>query len=333
MAQVNTEANTVYSTGAPQNLASKRVSWAAVLAGVILAMVTQLLLSMLGTGIGSTVDPLQGETPGAATLGIGAGIWWAVSSLIALFIGGWVAAHLAGIPRKVDGVLHGLLTWGLSTLIILYLLGTAVGSVLGGAFNLVGGVASTAAQGVVAAAPEVADAAQNKLAESGISLDDIKREARQLLSQTGKPELQPEALEQNARAAAGRAGSAAQDAAQKPMAADQELDGLLAKLMRQGKSVASAADREAVVNVLVARGMSQEEAAKTVDNWQQTYQQAQAKMQDVKSDVKQDARAVADQTADAVSKGALWGFFALLLGAIAAAIGGAMGRPRTVIVA
>ena len=75
--------------------------------------------------------------------------------------------------------------------------------------------------------------------------------------------------------------------------------------MRQGKSVASAADREAVVNVLVARGMSQEEAAKTADNWQQTYQQAQAKMQDVKSDVKQDARAVADQTADAVSKGAL----------------------------
>ncbi|MBC7945641.1 MAG: hypothetical protein H7X91_10355 [Burkholderiales bacterium] len=53
----------------------KRISWAAVFAGVILAMVIQLLLSLLGTGIGmSTVDPLQGETPGASALGLGAGI-------------------------------------------------------------------------------------------------------------------------------------------------------------------------------------------------------------------------------------------------------------------
>lgn len=329
MAQANAE----YAAATPQASAMKRISWAAVFAGVILAMVIQLMLSMLGTGIGmSTVDPLQGETPGASALGLGAGIWWAVSSLIALFVGGWVASHLAGIPRKVDGVLHGLLTWGLSTLIILYLLGTALGSVLGGAFNLVGGIASTAAQGVAAVAPEVADAAQKKLAEADISLNDIKGEARKLLSQTGKPELQPDALEQKARGVAGRVEGAAQDAVQKPMAADQELDGLLEKLVRQGKSVASEADREAVINVMVARGMSQEEAAKTVDNWLQTYQQAQAKLQNVKTEVKQDARAVADQTAGAVSKGALWGFCALLLGAIAAAIGGAMGRPQTVVV-
>jgi hypothetical protein len=74
--------------------AVKRISWAAVFAGVILAMVVQLLLSMLGTGIGmSTVDPLQGETPSGRALGLGAGIWWAVSSLIALFI-------VVGSPRS-----------------------------------------------------------------------------------------------------------------------------------------------------------------------------------------------------------------------------------------
>ena len=50
----------------------------------------------------------------------------------------------AGIPRKVDGVLHGLITFGLSTLIVFYLPGTAVGSIIGGAFKLAGGVASTA---------------------------------------------------------------------------------------------------------------------------------------------------------------------------------------------
>lgn len=327
-----TRTNADVLTAMPDAMAVKRISWAAVFAGVILAMVVQLLLSMLGTGIGmSTVDPLQGETPGAQALGIGAGIWWAVSSLIALFIGGWIASHLAGIPRKVDGVIHGLLTWGLSTLLIFYLLGTAIGSLVGGVFNVAGSVASTAAQGVAAVAPEVAGAASDKLAQADISFDDIKREAQKLLSQTGKPDLQPEAIEQSAKGAAGRAEGAAQDAAQNPGAADAEFDRLLEKLLQQGKSITSAADREAVVNVLVARGMSQEEANKTVTNWQNTYQQAQAKFQDVKQDVKQDATAVADQTADVVTKGALWGFFALLLGAIAAAIGGAMGRPRTVI--
>lgn len=310
--------------------AVKRVSWAAVFAGVILAMVVQLSLSLLGAGIGmSTVDPVQRETPGAAAFGLGAGIWWALSSLIALFIGGWVAAHLAGIPRKVDGVLHGLITFGLSTLIVFYLLGTAVGSLIGGAFKFAGGVASTAAQGIAAVAPTVADAASDKLSQADISWNEIKQQAQKLLRQTGKPALRPDAIKQKAKGAVSGAKDAAQDAAQDPAAADAEFDSLLDKLLRQGEGVASEADREAVINVLVARGMSQEEAAKTVDNWQQTYQQGKAKAEQLKAEAEQKARVVADQTAEAVSTGALWGFFALLLGAIAAAIGGAAGRPRT----
>lgn len=316
--------------GVTPSAAAKRISWAAVFAGVILAMVVQLLLSLLGTGIGlSTVDPLQGETPGGKAFGIGAGIWWAISSLIALYIGGWVAAHLAGIPRKIDGVLHGLLTWGLSTLLIFYLLSTAVGSMIGGAFRLAGGVASTAAQGVAAVAPQAAGVVSEKLKDADISWDDIKQQAQKLLRQTGKPGLQPEAIEQKAEGAASSAKDAAQDAARKPAAADAEFESLLDKLVRQGKNVASEADREAVINVLVARGMTKEEAAKTVDNWQQTYEQGKAKAEQLKVEAEKKARAVADQTASAVSKGALWGFFALLLGGIAAAIGGAAGRPRT----
>ncbi len=91
----------------------KRISWAAVFGGVILAMVVQVLLSMLGTGIGlSALDPLQAQgTPSVGAFGIGAAIWWVISSLVALFIGGWVAGHLAGVPRSLDGALHGLLAW------------------------------------------------------------------------------------------------------------------------------------------------------------------------------------------------------------------------------
>lgn len=307
----------------------KRISWAAVFAGVILALVIQLLLNMLGTGIGmSTVDPMKGETPSAATFGISAGIWWTVSSLIALFIGGWIAGHLAGIPRKTDGVIHGLLTWGLSTLLLFYLLASAVGSAVGGAFGLAGNVLSAAGQGVAAVAPKVADVASGKLNELDISWSDIKQEAQTLLRQTGKPELQPGALKQQAKGAAGQSKQAAQGAAENPSASDEEFDSLLDRLIRQGKNVASEADREAVVNVVVARtGMSREEAMRTVQNWEKTYQQAQAKYEEVKKQAEQKARKVADQTAQAVSRASLWGFFALVLGAIASAYGGLLGRP------
>ncbi len=138
----------------------KRISMSAVFAGVVFAMVVHLLLTLLGAGIGlSTVDPpAQGETPSAAAFGTGAGMWWTVSSLIALFIGGWAAGRLAGVPRKSDAALHGLLTWGVSTLLLLYFVSSTIGPVLGGVFN----VAGTA---VTAAVPQAAHAvSQNNAA-------------------------------------------------------------------------------------------------------------------------------------------------------------------------
>ena len=53
-----------------------RVSWAAVLAGVVVALVTQLLLNMLGLGIGiATLDSGTGDNPAASTFSIGDEIW------------------------------------------------------------------------------------------------------------------------------------------------------------------------------------------------------------------------------------------------------------------
>lgn len=287
-----------------------RIAWAAVFAGVVLAIGIQVLLSMLGTGIGaSTIDPLKGGTPDAEALGISAAGWWILSSLIALFAGGWIAGRLAGIPRQVDGMIHGLLTWGLSTLLVLYFLGTAVGALVGGTFNFIG-------SGVAAVAPHVASAVGS---EADIPWDNIKQEARDLLRQTGKPELRPEALE--GRAA--EAQQAPQEAGRASAPSDQEFESLLDRLIHQGKAVASEVDREAVMNVLMARrGMSREEATRTVDNWVQTYERTTAQ-------AARQTRQVADTTADAVAKASIWGFLALLIGAAAAACGGMFGTPRT----
>lgn len=88
----------------------KRISWCAVFAGVLVAIVTQMLLTLLGIGIGlGTIDPVQERNP-AAGLGIGSAIWYIISSLLSLFLGGWVAGRLASAPRLFDGVVHGVLT-------------------------------------------------------------------------------------------------------------------------------------------------------------------------------------------------------------------------------
>ena len=140
-----------------------RVSWGAILAGVVTALVAQLILNMIGIGIGaSTLNPMTGDNPEASSFSIGAGLWWASSGVLAAFAGGYVASRLAGRPSKPTGGWHGLTAWAVTTLVIFYLLSTAVGGLIGGAFNTVsgaiGGLGRTAATAAQTAAPSLAGA-------------------------------------------------------------------------------------------------------------------------------------------------------------------------------
>ena len=138
----------------------RRISWAAIFGGVILVVAVQLLLGLLGAGIGlGTVNTNSSSTPDASSFGIGAGLWWVISSVIALGFGGYAAAWLAGIEIKWDGILHGLIAWGIATLLTIYLLTSAVGGIIGGGFSAVGSVASAAGSGVKDAAQPLAQAA------------------------------------------------------------------------------------------------------------------------------------------------------------------------------
>ena len=111
-----------------------RISWGAVFAGAIIALATQIVLALIGVAIGlATLDPASGDSPTGTALGAGAAIWLVLSSLISLFLGGFIAARLAG---KVNGWLHGLTTWGTLTLLMLMLLTTAAGQLIGAASGL-----------------------------------------------------------------------------------------------------------------------------------------------------------------------------------------------------
>lgn len=214
----------------------KHVSWASVFAGVAVALGVQVLLSMLGTGIGmSTIDPLRvGGTPSASAFSIGAGLWWVVSSFISLVIGGWVAAQFSGYLRHLDGLLHGLLVWALTTLITIYLLGSAIGSVVSGTANVLG----TGARGMA------------ETASSVVPWNDIKEDARAVLSPRQAP------------------GS--------PQVIDPEFNSTLERFLTSDDTGTKENNRTALINLLVERtGMSMDEATSRVNSWERTYQQAE----------------------------------------------------------
>ncbi|MHB2267963.1 PhnA-like protein [Aliihoeflea sp. PC F10.4] len=142
-----------------QTILLNKVSWGAIFAGVVVALVVQVLLTMLGVGIGiATLDPGTSDNPAASTFSIVAGIWYVVSGIIAAFAGGYIAARMSGKIVPTTGALHGLTTWAFTTLLVLYFLTSTVGALVGGAFSgiasAVGGAGQVVAQ---TAAPIIAN--------------------------------------------------------------------------------------------------------------------------------------------------------------------------------
>lgn len=274
----------------------RRISWAAIFGGVILVVAVQLLLSMLGAGIGlGTVNTNNGTTPDAGTFGLGAGLWWVISSIIALGFGGYVAAWLAGIEIRWDGVLHGLITWGIATLLTIYLLTSAVGNIIGGGFSAVSSTASAAGSGMKDAAQPLAQAA-------GISPDMLQQQAQSYL-QPSNPDP---------------ATMSSQDA-QKQVVSN------LATYAKGGPDAPAAKER--VIAIMAAQQhISHDDATKRFND-------AQAKLQQTKDQAVQTAKNAADASAAAASKTSFAVFGDMLLGAIAAAIGGSMAVQRRLQVA
>lgn len=140
----------------------RRVSWGAILAGVLIAVLTQITLNLLGIAIGfaalTPADP-EGIGPVFDTATV---IWIAASTLVSIFLGGWVAGYLQPSSDEEVGMLHGLATWALATLIALFFFFTTASSILAGLSNaLTSGVSligSTVADVTTSVAPQVSDA-------------------------------------------------------------------------------------------------------------------------------------------------------------------------------
>jgi hypothetical protein len=90
-----------------------RVRLAPVFAGVFIAFATTIFLTAFGIWVGiitAPVTPTGGLPIGLAS---GLGVWAGVSTWLALLLGGWYAAHMAGVAGRIDGILNGVAVWGL----------------------------------------------------------------------------------------------------------------------------------------------------------------------------------------------------------------------------
>ena len=226
-----------------------RVAWGAIFAGVVLALIVQVLLTMLGAGIGiATLDPGTADNPDASTFSLSAGIWYAVSGIIAAFVGGYTAARASGRTVPTTGAWHGLTTWAVSTLLVLYLLTTTIGSLVGGVFSgvasAVGGVGQTVAQ---SAAPMLAEANPLEAIERQVRATGTDPEAlnnaavnaiRQLLMGEGDPE---QARQQAAQALAEARGIPVEQAQQQVAAFEQQYQETVAQAEQTATEAADTA--------------------------------------------------------------------------------------------
>lgn len=280
-----------------------RISWSAIFAGVVLVIAIEALFGVLGAGVGlGFVNPTAGTTPNASSFGTGAGIWWLLSTVVALIAGSFAAARLAGVPTRFDGILHGLVIWGLALLLTVYLISSAVGGLIGGAFSVIGGTVSTAGSAISSTVSAAGSGAKGVLPQieqaTGFNPDVLQQQADDMLQ--GPTPQDPASMSRtDATKAIGQA---------------------LPDFLSGGDK--SAAAKQRIVDIVAAQShISPQDATKRVDD-------AQARLTSLKDQTVQKAKQAADASASAASHASFLAFIGLLVGAVAATVGGALASPR-----
>ena len=261
-----------------------RVSWGAVLAGVVTALVVQLLLNMLGIGIGlGTLSAAGGDNPSATTL---------------LGRGGPVVD-----PDRDRRLLPG---------------------------RRDGRAARRQALGLDRRLARRRDLGRDHAGDRLPADDRARRRAGRRLQRARQRGLGRRPLGRLGRAGGGagrdpfagierqvRAATAGND----PAALRDSVVAYVRGTVTGDQAEAQAARGRAVDALAKAANVSPEEAGKRIDEWQQQYRQTAEQAE-------RKARDAAETARKAVSRAGLFGFVALVLGAVAAWFGGSRATPE-----
>jgi len=279
----------------PRESAISAVSWAAVIAGAVIAAALSLALFAGGTGLGFlSVSPWGGEGVSAPAVGIGLIVWMLITQIVAYGIGGYVAGRLR--TKWVDvhsdevyfrDTAHGFLVWALSAVVSAVLLGASIATLASGVAKA--GASVAAGAGTAATAAAAAGGGDGMAQVRGYFSDAL---------------LRPE------RPDAGADRNGARD----------EVARIVAMSVARGSMTGE--DRDYVVKVVAAQtGMEPAAAQRRVDQALQNVKQAA-------DDAKQKAKEAADQARKAAAAFALWGFASMLIGAFVASLAATWGGKR-----
>ncbi len=160
-----------------------KISWGAIFAGVVASLGVWILLYALGLALGlSSVNP---AAPGSLRgSGIFTGLWSLIVPLVALFVGGLVAGRGSASFTRGEGALHGLVVWGLTTVVGLWMVISLFGALLAGA----GDVGKT-----------VLAQAGGQAANMSLSFDQALAPINERLKAKGQPEVTADQLQIAAR--------------------------------------------------------------------------------------------------------------------------------------
>jgi hypothetical protein len=263
------------------------VSWAAIIAGAVVASALSLALLMLGAGIGLvSISPWSNNNVSIPTFGILAAAWFIAVQLFASGVGGylsgrlrtrWVSVHTDEVYFRDTA--HGLLVWAVGAIISASLLTFGAASVASGAARVGASAMQAAGSAVGATAQVVGQAVSNENSPAAYFTD--------MLFRTDHPDASNDATSSHA-----------------------EVGRILATDALSGDM--PAADKTYVAQMVAARtGLTQADAEKRVSD---VVEQAK--------NAKEKALGAAKTAADAARKTgvyvALWAFISLLIGAFSA---------------
>lgn len=330
-----------YTHSKSGNLANKvsRISWGAIFAGTLTALAVVTMLNLLGLGIGlTTIDPMTESDP-LNGLGTGALIWFGLSNLVALFVGGLIAGRMCGLPSNADGGLHGFLSWSLFTMVTLFLVTSSIGMAINGMTGAISGLFGDSDSKKVVV---MMDDAQTKGQDDiDFSYDSVKRQALGLINSAEKYNVLPDDASSEAEDVINEVETETKQAFNEldldrnieeffnDLSFDLDNNGNLDITVEGNQDYINLEDLKAyLVN---NSDLSESEIEGLVSKWNQNIEMAVDKAEKYYVEAKNKAIEYSDKAADAFGKSSIAVFLMFFLGSLSAFFGGATGSPiRTV---
>ena len=153
-------ASTILATdvAAPVESSSSAVSWGPIIAGAFAASTLTFILMLLGSGLGLTmVSPWSTAGASVTTFAVSTAIWLVIVQWLSSGVGGYLTGRLrtkwVGVHTDETffrDTAHGFMAWALATLLVVFVLGSALSAAIGTGVQAASTVASGAAMGASA---------------------------------------------------------------------------------------------------------------------------------------------------------------------------------------